>query len=114
MTSETAGQSPSPGGAFAPERAAPVPPPAMTAAAPVPRHPRHPRDRRARSWFTVGFSVTSGGVLAYSLADEILRISEVLILLLLLLYLVYLHHQQFKRMILYLIVVHYVIMIQTV
>ncbi len=83
MTSETAGQSTSPGGAFAPERAAPVPPPAMTAAAPV---PRHPRDRRARSWFTVGFSVTSGGVLAYSLADEILRISEVLILLLLALF----------------------------
>ncbi len=37
----------------------------------------------ARSWFGVGFSLTLGGVLAYSLAQEVLRISELLVTLLL-------------------------------
>jgi predicted PurR-regulated permease PerM len=53
---------------------------------PLTRHPRSRpagEGRGARSWFTAGFSATLGGVLAYSLAQEILRISEVLVLLLL-------------------------------
>ncbi|MDI5961256.1 AI-2E family transporter [Streptomyces sp. SL54] len=39
--------------------------------------------RRGLSWFAIGFSVTLGGFLAYTLAGEILRISELMILLML-------------------------------
>ncbi|MEU6173233.1 AI-2E family transporter [Streptantibioticus parmotrematis] len=44
----------------------------------VPRRPR-----RTVSWFTAGFGATLGGVLAYSLADEVLRISQLVVLLML-------------------------------
>ncbi|MCQ4041081.1 AI-2E family transporter [Streptantibioticus rubrisoli] len=41
------------------------------------------REGGAGTWFATGFHITLGGVLAYSLAQEVIRISELLVLLLL-------------------------------
>ncbi|REK86950.1 AI-2E family transporter [Streptomyces inhibens] len=44
---------------------------------------RRATPRRPRSWFAAGFSATLGGALAYWLAHEALRLSELMVLLLL-------------------------------